>query len=674
MLQAAVSTNSSLGAEKVRQLLLSLSQEFEALQRHHEAVVQQSHFPQRASTQVDIDAQCDALDLRQMASTQVNGADASDEWPVLTLDVDSGERYAAQPPEGGFALAAAQRSRSLEARGKKVTQASQLDAMESSLAAILDRLSRLEVAPPAKAMGQRDGKAVGFVSGGGQGDSTPKAADRLDNSPSTQERSLRWLDTTPKRSKSLMGTPGSQGSKPESNNTGDSVRKSEQLRRFNKRLGGSSISLGSDYGKGLRRHMRAIYRHPLLETSFAFVILLNALVMCVEFQYNGDRLGKDLEFKGGLKPQHHGWTKPDLVDPIAEVFNVLDWIFGFTFILELVFKTAVLSIHVFTDIWNWIDIVTVGFFIFEKIFGTLLPIGSQWLRLCRLARLCRLIKLVRTIEGFDHLYLMTTAIKGSVRILAWALALLGLIQLTIGLVIGQVLQVTYFEDDTKPLQMQHEIYKYFGTFSRSLLSMFEMTLANWPPICRLLSEEVSEWFMVFCVLHKLTIGFAVVGVINGVFMQETFKVASTDDIIMVRQKAKAAMRHRKNMQDLFDGLDSSGDGKVNRKEFRALASYPVVQAWLASMEIRTDDLDTMFQLMDTDGSDGITFEEMLYGMEQLKGHARSVDLFALMGAQKKQISDLGDGKQDSTELEPTISPSHRVLEMPSFQQETITEQ
>eukprot|EP00971_Amphidinium_carterae_P103004 2038756-Amphidinium_carterae.1 len=28
------------------------------------------------------------------------------------------------------------------------------------------------------------------------------------------------------------------------------------------------------------------------------------------------------------------------------------------------------------------------------------------------------------------------------------------------------------------------VYEYFGTFSRSLLSLFEMTLANWPPVAR----------------------------------------------------------------------------------------------------------------------------------------------------------------------------------------------
>ena len=65
---------------------------------------------------------------------------------------------------------------------------------------------------------------------------------------------------------------------------------------------------------------------------------------------------------------------------------------------------------------------------------------------------------------------------------------------------------------------------------------------------------MSEWYFAFSIAHKVTIGFAVIGVINGVFMQalgtgrfvepsadfgctqETFKVAGSDDKIMMRQR------------------------------------------------------------------------------------------------------------------------------------------
>merc|ERR1719265_2258786 len=100
--------------------------------------------------------------------------------------------------------------------------------------------------------------------------------------------------------------------------------------------------------------------------------------------------------------------------------------------------------------------------------------------------------------------------------------------------------------------------------------MFEITLGNWPPIARLLSEEVSEVFAAIMILHKLTIGFAVIGVITGVILQETFKVAQTDDLIMFRQRKVASTNLKKKMKKLFDALDEEGDGRLEEAEFTAI--------------------------------------------------------------------------------------------------------
>ena len=49
-------------------------------------------------------------------------------------------------------------------------------------------------------------------------------------------------------------------------------------------------------------------------------------------------------------------------------------------------------------------------------------------------------------------------------------------------------------------------------------------------------KPCKEYFAIFNVAYKLVVGFAAVGIINAVFMQETFKVASSDDNVMMRQK------------------------------------------------------------------------------------------------------------------------------------------
>merc|ERR1712066_1037125 len=110
-----------------------------------------------------------------------------------------------------------------------------------------------------------------------------------------------------------------------------------------------------------------------------------------------------------------------------------------------------------------------------------------------------------------------------------------IIQAFVSFLLFGILEETYFTNESVPLHQRQEVYLRFGTFTRTMFTMFELTLANWTPAIRLLSENVSEFFMLFGVFYKLSVGFAVVGVVNGVFMQETFKVAQTDDAVMVRQ-------------------------------------------------------------------------------------------------------------------------------------------
>ena len=71
-----------------------------------------------------------------------------------------------------------------------------------------------------------------------------------------------------------------------------------------------------------------------------------------------------------------------------------------------------------------------------------------------------------------------------------------------------------------------DVYKYYGTFSRSMMSMFEITVGNWVPICRSLFENVGEPLGWFSLCSIIVVNFAVVKIITGVFLATTFKVAS----------------------------------------------------------------------------------------------------------------------------------------------------
>jgi len=179
-----------------------------------------------------------------------------------------------------------------------------------------------------------------------------------------------------------------------------------------------------------------------------------------------------------------------------------------------------------------------------------------------------------------------------------------------------------------------EVFKYYGSFARSFLTMFELTLGNWMPPCRALVEHVNEWYMIFFLTHKFVIGFSVTSVITAVFIQETFNVATSDDQIMLNNTTRAMRKHEKKMTDLFIHADSDGSGTLDREEFLGVLQDPVVKKWLASMDLHVDDGNVLFELCD--GGDGtVTATQLVRGAGQLKGTAKHIDLIELKKEQRE---------------------------------------
>merc|ERR1712070_710498 len=84
-------------------------------------------------------------------------------------------------------------------------------------------------------------------------------------------------------------------------------------------------------------------------------------------------------------------------------------------------------------------------------------------------------------------------------------------------------------NDNLDLETRQQLFRYFGSFTRAMLTMFELTIANWVPVTRFLSENFGQMWGMWCVIYNCFVGFAVVTVIRGVFLRETFQVAAADD-------------------------------------------------------------------------------------------------------------------------------------------------
>jgi hypothetical protein len=185
----------------------------------------------------------------------------------------------------------------------------------------------------------------------------------------------------------------------------------------------------------------------------------------------------------------------------------------------------------------------------------------------------------------------------------------------------------FLQDEGNPMQIRRDVYQRFGSFTRALVSMFELTLGNWHPPVFLL-QEISDWWAIGCLVYICIVWFAVVQVIRGVFISETFKVAASDDELMIMQKNRQIEDHIRKMDEFIREADINSDGFVSLEEFLSILQDRRVRTWIAAMGLEIRDAEHVFDLMD-DGDKKLSAQEIVQGVAKLKGTATAVDMIVL---------------------------------------------
>ncbi|CAK0858437.1 unnamed protein product, partial [Prorocentrum cordatum] len=294
----------------------------------------------------------------------------------------------------------------------------------------------------------------------------------------------------------------------------------------------SSMGLGAaseqtESASRIFRWLRGIVGNARYEVFWAAVVMVNTCTMILEEEWtgirSGNRIGAYREY-GSDEYMETWWPSANTA------FFAIDCAFSLMFTVELVLTFSydvwnrLLGLgayfrHPFwTNPWDWLDLVIVV----SSNLALLVGVGdgpmsnARFFRIFRLVRLLRLVRLVRKVNSLDPLHLMTTSIRGSATALVFSILLLLLIQTMFAMMLTQVLRYGWLsEGSSLSGDVQVQLFRYFGTYTRSMVTMFELMLANYPTVCRFLMEDVHEAFGCFVVFYKLSIGFAVIGVGAG---------------------------------------------------------------------------------------------------------------------------------------------------------------
>lgn len=204
------------------------------------------------------------------------------------------------------------------------------------------------------------------------------------------------------------------------------------------------------------------------------------------------------------------------------------------------------------------------------------------------------------------------------------------LQCVAGMVISTLCRDYLLEriSDAPNSQAVQDVFMHYGTFSRTFLTMFEILFANWGPPARILVDNVSEWYSIFFLLYRCVLGFAVINVVNAIFVQQTLKTASSDEELSFKQKEKDIAMYANKVKKLFQTMDFSGDGAINLEEFSKLVKSPKLKFWMSQLELEYHDLLSLFEFLDN-GDGEITLTEFIEGAARLRGGAKALDIWRM---------------------------------------------
>ncbi|CAE7694536.1 scn4aa [Symbiodinium sp. CCMP2456] len=354
------------------------------------------------------------------------------------------------------------------------------------------------------------------------------------------------------------------------------------------------------------QRLQAFFISEKFELFLAGLLCLNICSMALELQYDGWEIGYLLDY---------GFYRSSSHDRFAwgnEFLFYLDMVFSVIFTIDVTLRISILQGMFWRGgISNYIDLLVVVLSWTVYILAENFPVKPMILRLIRFGKLVRALKVVRISQSLESLAFLMSCLRASGTVLVWTMSLLACIQCIAALFASNMLHF-FLVDEDYDVEVRRAVFRYYGTFSGSFLTMF-----------------VTEWWTLFFLLYRCLVGFAVLNVVNAVFVQSTLKVAHADEELQFEAKQKAQRNLMNKLQNMFLALDTSGDGLLSWEEFNEAISSPKMAFWMSQLELESSDLKSLFTLLD--GGDGlISVNEFMEGATRLRGPAKSIDVAKLL--------------------------------------------
>lgn len=325
--------------------------------------------------------------------------------------------------------------------------------------------------------------------------------------------------------------------------------------------------------------------------------------------------------------QINGMTLTGAADPAAG-FRAMDIVICIFFALEVGLRLTAHGLKFFYMLgwgWNVLDF----FLVLAQILEELLILASNGhfggmdfgvLRIVRTLRCVRLLRVLRITRFFDDLRRLVACIVYSAKSFIWSVAFVFLLVYIYGLYLTQSVHLHRLE--TGPNAAGDEVLaEYFGTVGRSILSLFQALTGgiDWRDLVEPLSSYMNWGWGLATVIWIAFLMLGVMNIITGNFvsaaMERSQSVKDVDNVFQARR--------------LFKSLDIDDSGAITIDEIRRHLESKPVQQFFRTIDVDSSEAEVLFEILDLSGDGSIDKEEFISGCLRLQGAARAVDLLLM---------------------------------------------
>lgn len=366
-----------------------------------------------------------------------------------------------------------------------------------------------------------------------------------------------------------------------------------------------------------------VARNPHFEHVALAVIALNAIWIAVDADYNEETV---------LMDSH-------------PVFQVGEHLFCTYFTVEWIFRFGAFKskLRGFRDRWFFFDTILVVLMIFETWLMTVVMVMSGYdsgnalgdasiLRLLRLLRISRMARMAKLLRAFPEIMILIKGMSVAMRAVNSTLILLIIIMYVFAIGFTQM---------TRGMPLGDQYFSSVATSMKSLL-LHGTFLEDIPDLANAMVEENILIFFVM-IFYVLLATLTVMNMLVGVLVEVVSVVAAVEKEQLVVNYV------RQQLQSLWDygGLDTSGDGLMQKDEFENLLENPEASRCLSDVGVDVVGL--------------VDFAEFIFRDEELTFGDFVELVLTLRGSNTATVKDMVDMRKFTIQEFDRISGSVRKV-------------